>query len=802
MVESGTILSGANPLTISPIALFLLQNCLIIATTRLLTFPLKWLRQPPVIAEVVGGLLLGASCLSRIPAFKDNVFPKSSMPMIKLVADIGLVFYLFLVGLELNVLELLKDYKKSASISIAGIILPFALGCSIANLIYVNYADQSVPYLSFLLFMGISMSITAFPVLARILTERKLLHTPVGQATISAAAVDDFVAWSLLVLVIALINNSKGEAGPSTYLSALYVVLCIIAYGLFLWFAIRPLLRRLLAASVDRESIHQLLLFFVFFLVLISGWFTEVVGVKAIFGAFMVGVIMPHDHGFAIKLVHQIEDLVRIVFLPLFFAYSGLNTRLELLDDGLSWAFVLLVCVIACVGKIVGCTLSARYAGLNWRESSAVGVLMNTRGLVEIIVLNIGLNAGVITPKIFAMFVLMAIFTTLLTVPLISVVYPYSYYSAKTDADGIDDEATANGLIPANDSNLRALVVLPAMNAVTPTMTLSTILSGSKHLSSFTVFALRLVKMDERLTSVLKFADSNTKEDPVLHIFQTLSALHGYTSHPLLQFSENRDITETIVDAAKQSTANLILIPQVAVKSTPESSSWLGDDVTQTTRHLAQKVSKALDASAAVIHFIDRGFLTPVESSETALSVFKGKGTTAAVSSTAAVVAPVSIVLVLGGGHQDASEAEAIRFVQHLSSSENVASSVTFNVHIIRINNNTSSQNNISGGVSTKSLDLTSGAGSVKAESKLGIKNAIEVEIDNTSIQAVTTQIASIVSSHKDLVVVGDGLLKEAEDHFLVEGGAGGGSHKQTVGLESWLEYESAASIAIVHGHK
>ncbi|KAI9353589.1 Cation/H+ exchanger [Obelidium mucronatum] len=427
MVESGTILSGANPMSISPVALFLIQTCLIIATSRLLTIPLKWLRQPAVIAEVLGGLLLGASCLSQIPAFKENVFPKSSMPMIKLVAEIGLIFYLFLVGLELDPVELIKTFKKSVSISVAGIAIPFALGCAIANLIYVNYADPTVSYVSFLLFMGISMSITAFPVLARILTERKLLHTPVGQATISAAAVDDFIAWALLVLVIALINNSKhGDGGPQTYLTALYVCLCIIAYAVFLWMAIRPVLRRLLLASVGQEHLHQLLLFFVFLLVLFSSWFTEIIGVQAIFGAFLVGVIMPHDHGFAVKLASQIEDLVTIVFLPLFFAYSGLNTRLGLLDDAQSWGFVFLVCVVACAGKMIGCTVSAKFSGLNWRESTAVGILMNTRGLVQIIVLNVGLNAGVITDKIFAMFVLMAIFTTFLTVPLISVVYPFS----------------------------------------------------------------------------------------------------------------------------------------------------------------------------------------------------------------------------------------------------------------------------------------------------------------------------------------------------------------------------------------
>ncbi|KAJ3003439.1 UNVERIFIED_CONTAM: K(+)/H(+) antiporter, partial [Siphonaria sp. JEL0065] len=476
MVESGTILSGDNPLTISPVSLFLIQTCVIIVTARLLTFPLKWLHQPSVIAEVLGGILLGTTCLSKIPDFKENLFPKASLPLLKIVAELGLIFYLFLVGLELDPIELLKVFKKSVSISVAGIVVPFSLGCAIATTIYNEYADPNVSFVSFLLFMGISMSITAFPVLARILTERKLLHTKVGQATISAAAVDDFIAWTLLVLVIALINNSKGGSAAS-YATAVYVFLCVVAYTLFLWFAIRPLLRRLLVLSADREHLNQLLLFFVFTLVLFSGWVTEILGVQAIFGAFLVGVIMPHDNGFAVKLASQIEDLVTIVFLPLFFAYSGLNTHLDLLDDGKSWGFVFLICAIACAGKMIGCTLSAKFSGLNWRESTAVGILMNTRGLVQIIVLNVGLHAGVINDKIFAMFVLMAIFTTFMTVPLVAIVYPFSYYSVQVnmgDIEGNEKEPTieVTSLELRDETQLRALVCLPSMNVVSPMMTL------------------------------------------------------------------------------------------------------------------------------------------------------------------------------------------------------------------------------------------------------------------------------------------------------------------------------------------
>ncbi|KAJ3019420.1 UNVERIFIED_CONTAM: K(+)/H(+) antiporter [Siphonaria sp. JEL0065] len=785
MVDSGTVLGGANPMTISPIALFLIQTCLIIATSRLLTFPLKWLRQPAVIAELLGGLLLGASCLSKIPAFKENVFPKSSMPMIKLAAEIGLIFYLFLVGLELDPVELLKTFKKSVSISVAGIALPFVLGCSIANIIYTNYADQSVSYVSFLLFMGISMSITAFPVLARILTERKLLHTTVGQATISAAAVDDFIAWALLVLVIALINNSKGESnGAATYLTALYVCLCIIGYAIFLWVAIRPILRRLLALSVDREHVHQLLLFFVFLLVLFSSWFTEIIGVQAIFGAFLVGVIMPHEHGFALKLAHQIEDFVTIVFLPLFFAYSGLNTHLDYLDDAQSWGFVFLVCVVACAGKMIGCTLTARISGLNWRESSAVGILMNTRGLVQIIVLNVGLNAGVITDKIFAMFVLMAIFTTFLTVPLISVVYPYSYYSniASKGIDDDDKEATAADLVPAeSDTNLRTLVCLQSMTAVSPMMSLSSVLAGSQTLSSFTVYALRLVKMDDRLSTVMQFADRHNRFDPILNIFHTFAKLSGFTSHSVLRFSETPDIANNIVIAAKDTFANLIVIPQVAAKDSGDAA---GEDLTESTKRLAHNVATSLP-SVAVVRFIDRGFLTSSEPGTSGTQTFSVPNTTedSLKFQPVSTATTVSVVLIVTGA--DSAENDAVRFVRHFSSSE--LESISMSIHVLRLQTleNSGSKSIVS------ELSFKSSA------TKVDVTNATEEIIDATNFNAILNRIEVLATSRHDLVVVGESLLNEIGDNWKVSEG----SRKQT-DMESWLEYQSAASVAIVHGRK
>ncbi|KAI9338275.1 Cation/H+ exchanger, partial [Zopfochytrium polystomum] len=425
MVSQTSIISGGDPFAVSALSLLLIQAFVVILTARLLSFVLRYLRQPVVVSEVIGGLILGGSALCRIPAFKNRLFPDTSLPGFSLVANFGLVFYLFLIGLELDPSKLLKSVRSSVPISLAGIALPFGLGVAVARLIYDRYADQKVAFSSFLIFTGVAMSITAFPVLARILTERRLLQTKVGQATISAAAIDDVTAWTLLVLVIAIINNaSSANADFHNYLTAVYVFFVVVGYVVFLWFTVRPLYRYLLAKAQKTEGAESSLLFVTFLLVLVSSWFTEVIGVHAIFGGFLVGAVIPHDFGFARKLVAQIEDLIMIVFLPLYFAYSGINTRLDQLNDAQSWGFVVLVIVTACAGKLIGCTSAAKLSGLSWRESTAVGILMNTKGLVELIVLNLGLQAGVITSQIFSIFVVMAVITTLMTIPLLSIVYP------------------------------------------------------------------------------------------------------------------------------------------------------------------------------------------------------------------------------------------------------------------------------------------------------------------------------------------------------------------------------------------
>ncbi|ORY38180.1 hypothetical protein BCR33DRAFT_720886 [Rhizoclosmatium globosum] len=718
--EGGSILQGENPLAMSPLSLFLMQCCVVIVTARLLSFPLKWINQPTVIAEVLGGLVLGATCLSRLSVFKNNLFPTSSLPFMKIVADLGLVFYLFLVGLELDPTELFKTFKKSVSISVAGIFLPFALGAAISRVTYDNYADPTVSYTSF--------------------------------------SCDDFIAWTLLVLVVALINNG-GHGDSGSYTIAVYVFLTVIGWTLFLWFGVRPLLSFLVNLAEDREHLNHLLLFIVFTLVLFSSWFTEIIGVQAIFGAFLAGIIMPHEHGFARKLASQIEDLVTVVFLPLYFAYSGLNTQLGLLDDGKSWSFVALVCFVACAGKMLGCTVAARTSGLNWRESSAVGILMNTRGLVQIIVLNVGLQAKVITPKLFAIFVLMAIFTTFLTVPLIAVVYPASYYEREMKIALI--EGDVEGGNEKNGSHIRSLIYLPSMG-------LCSLMHASPSLDSLTVFALHLIKMDSRFTTVMQAAEKSDfiKEDALLNVFCTFTGLHKIPSHPILQVADADDIAPTIINCAKLSSVNLVIIPQLACKRIEgttvmsPSHGWMGLDLTQQASSVAKNVRKSL-ASASVVHFIDRGFLSfnatnmmkspssihfPVEpklSNEQSNNTLKQEKH------------PEYNLLVIVGSDSELDDLASISFAKHIAESRMGEDLNKFDTTILR-------------------LDAAINDPSKKFQI---IKDAKDIRLTSDTIQTLTSYMLTL--------------------SVLLQNTSWNG-----IALEHWLQYSCNASIAIVYGRE
>ena len=396
-----------------PLAILFVQAVLVIASSRLLGMLLKKLGQPLVIAEVLAGIALGPSLLGVLsPSTLQLFFPPSSMPTLGLVSQLGLVFFMFLIGLELEPSHLRGMGKSALAISNVSIAFPFALGAGAAVILAPKLNPAHVPLLSFVLFLGVALSITAFPVLARILTERRLTHTPVGALAITCAAIDDVTAWCLLALISAVVKASGlANVGFTVLFSALYC--------LAMWFIARPLLARLLKERTERVGISQRVVVWSVVLLLLSSLATEAIGIHALFGAFFCGGIMPREGGLAHGLREKLEDLVVVFLLPLFFAYSGLRTQIGLLDTPGAWALCGLFTLLAVLGKFGGATAAARITGQSWRDAISIGVLMNTRGLMELVVLNIGLDLGVISPTVFTMMVLMALVTTVMTSPLV-----------------------------------------------------------------------------------------------------------------------------------------------------------------------------------------------------------------------------------------------------------------------------------------------------------------------------------------------------------------------------------------------
>jgi Kef-type K+ transport system membrane component KefB len=394
------------------LAKVLLALTIIIITARLMGMLLKRLDQPPVIGEVLGGLMLGPSLFGRVaPEAAAFVLPADTAPFLNIISQLGVILFMFLVGLELDLGVLRTRARATIAISNAGIIVPLIFGFALAWGIYDAYAPANVTFTSFALFIGVSMSITAFPVLARILGDRGLQRTPLGVLALTCAAIDDATAWCLLALAVGVTQSTAGAAIATIALTAIYVVLMLTAG--------RALMRRAVPRLDAAISVGEQSLAIVLVAVLLSALATEFIGVHAIFGAFLLGAIIPHGSAIARHVRDRIADVVRVMLLPAFFAFTGLRTEIGLLQTTSDWLMCLLIIVMATTGKFGGVTLAARVTGLDWRTSSAVGVLMNTRGLVELIVLNIGLDVGVLTPQLFTMLVVMAVVTTMMTSPVL-----------------------------------------------------------------------------------------------------------------------------------------------------------------------------------------------------------------------------------------------------------------------------------------------------------------------------------------------------------------------------------------------
>lgn len=394
-----------------PLAMLLLQIVTIIFTARTFGFIFNKIGQPTVIGEILAGIFLGPSLLGGwVPEFSTFLFPKESLGNLQLLSQIGLVLFMFVVGMELD-LNLLKNKAKDAVvISHASIIIPYSLGMGYAYIIYQEFAPDGIGFTAFSLFMGIAMSITAFPVLARIIQERNLTKTRLGAIAITCAAADDITAWCILAAVIAIV-----KAG--TFASSLFTIAMALGYVFVMIKLVQPFLKKLGEVYSNKESISLNIVAAIFGILLISSFITEVIGIHALFGAFLAGAIMPPAFNFRKLIIEKVESVSLGLFLPLFFVFTGLRTQIGLLSEGHLWSVCVMIIAIAILGKFGGSMLAARFTGQSWKDSIGIGALMNTRGLMELVVLNIGYDLGVLKPEIFAMMVLMALVTTFMTGP-------------------------------------------------------------------------------------------------------------------------------------------------------------------------------------------------------------------------------------------------------------------------------------------------------------------------------------------------------------------------------------------------
>lgn len=392
----------------------LLALMIILIAGRVFGKLLGWVGQPQVIGEVVAGIALGPSFLGWIsPDTMNYVLPKQVLPFLGVIAQLGIILYMFLIGLELNGSLLRKRAHATIAISHASIIAPFLLGSGLSLGLYHELAPEGVSFTIFSLFMGVAMSITAFPVLARILTDHNIEKTPIGIMAISCAATDDVTAWCLLALLVGFAHTSIA--------SAILVMALTVAYVLFMVIVARPFVSRWAESRPEGTDSNGFAI--ALGAMLLSSLFTEIIGIHAIFGAFLLGAIVPHESPIAKSLVNKLQDFVSILFLPAFFAYTGMRTSIGLVSTPWEWGVCLAIIVVATLGKFGATVLAARLLKVDWRSSTILGALMNTRGLMELVVLNIGLDLGVITPKLFAMMVSMALITTFMTTPMLRLLW-------------------------------------------------------------------------------------------------------------------------------------------------------------------------------------------------------------------------------------------------------------------------------------------------------------------------------------------------------------------------------------------
>ncbi|BAV04783.1 transporter, CPA2 family [Filimonas lacunae] len=519
-----------------PLAILLLQIITIILVARAFGFLCKKIKQPTVIGEIAAGIFLGPSFLAKwMPEVSGFLFPVNSLSNLSFLSQIGLILFMFVIGMELDLKVLKNKAKDAVVVSHASIIFPFTLGIALSYFLYRQFAPGNINFLSFALFTGISMSITAFPVLARIVQERGLSKTKLGTIVITCAAADDITAWCILAVVIAIV-----KAGSVT--SSLFTILMAIAYVLVMIKLIQPFLKRIGDKYSNKEALSKPVVAVFFITLLLSSFTTEVIGIHALFGAFMAGVIMPANISFRNIFIEKVEDVALVLLLPLFFVFTGLRTQIGLLNDVHMWQVCGVIIAVAVTGKFVGSALAARFVGQSWRESLSIGALMNTRGLMELIVLNIGYDLGVLKPEVFAMMVLMALATTFMTGPILDLINRFMPERSHPDAsDLLEKEIRYNILVSFGSAKKGVSLLQLANNFV------------KKATTNAHVTALHLSPSSE--------LNQYNQEEYERESFQPIQEEAQKLSLPITPlFKPTLDITEEIIHTANEGHFDLLLI--------------------------------------------------------------------------------------------------------------------------------------------------------------------------------------------------------------------------------------------------
>ncbi|KAH7864965.1 hypothetical protein Vadar_000445 [Vaccinium darrowii] len=623
--SSSGIWQGDNPLNYG-FPLLIVQTTLVLSLSRFLSFLFKPLRQPKVLAEITSGILLGPSAFGRNANYLHRIFPSWSTPILESVSSIGLLFFLFLVGLELDLTSIRRGGKRAFAIAAAGVSVPFISGVGISFVLRKAVEGASrVGYVQFVVFIGVSLSITAFPVLARILAELKLLTTRVGETAMAAAAFNDVVAWILLALAIALAGN--GGKGPhKSPLVSVWVLLSGVAFVTFMMVAIRPAMKWVTRrCSPDQVTVNEAFICLTLVGVMVSGFMTDLIGVHAIFGGFVFGLMIPKGD-FAEKLIVRIEDFVSGLLLPLYFASSGLKTNVAKIHGVEAWGLLVLVITTACAGKIFGTFVVAMLHRVPAREAITLGVLMNTKGLVELIVLNIGKEKKVLDDEVFAILVLMALFTTFMTTPTVEAIYkPAARPVSAPSSPSTTRRFHSTSLKNTKKDELRLLACVRGPGNIPSLVNLieSTRSTTNSHLK---LYLMHLVELTERSSSIVmvlrarkngfpfinRHRNRGELHDRVAVAFQAYSQLGRVTVRPTTAISSLSTMYKDICHVAVDKRVDVIILP--FHKQWRKLDGNDGDEVVEEEvenvahewRAVNQRVLKEAPCSVAVL--VDRGF--------------------------------------------------------------------------------------------------------------------------------------------------------------------------------------------------